>query len=785
LKNKKLFAILTLVCFMMTLMPVAAFAAADTDTSYIYTVKSNPTVKLKETTTPGQYEVFVPVALEIADEFGAPATTGSVAVWFTEAGKTTAATAFKGLYTWNTTTEDYDPVTGFNDTTDVATAALANGTTYYAKFVREGQFTVNASFAPETILADSKLLGTDANHKVVTVKGIVNNEYVISFDNTDDDTPNATPIVDGTKVIYGWGSIAADNVATTTVTMNLSQNDNTAAAPVAGANVKGATVSITTNSSNIEVSKEKVTTNALGNFSFDITGIREGNYEIYISYGSYEVTLEVTVGSTAPAYISVAKSPTAPIDIDTTGNLANVVRFLITDINGNVVPASSIAPTVSAANVINPTLPAGAIKAATGANDGAYAAIVDAPADSDLSNEDVYLVVDNHASNAADVYTTLAVVGGFDAEGTYKFKVALDNGNAVYVTVEVAEFGTPVGIVLEYAAPAVELGGTLAPKDFLLVDAKGVTTSAEAKGVELAASGYAIDNFDTANGTITVKADEKYLGSTINVTAVSERYNLMTSTSVKVVAEAAGLMFATKTAEVNVNNAINVVLVDAMGNRAAFGNGANINSIDYVVLAKPEGAKVSVNTAAADQNLATAGSFKMNLTCDKVGTVKVQAIAKVLVTPYTPGAAQVTKYYTGVGEIAVGNGQVGKSVVMSIGSNQVIADGKVATVDAKPMVQNNRTFVPFRALAEAFGATVAYDQATSSVTAELNGVKVVMTVGSPVYTVNGVEKTADVAPFVSDSRTFVPVRFAAEAFGIKVVPTYNEDGSVADVLFNM
>ena len=122
---------------------------------------------------------------------------------------------------------------------------------------------------------------------------------------------------------------------------------------------------------------------------------------------------------------------------------------------------------------------------------------------------------------------------------------------------------------------------------------------------------------------------------------------------------------------------------------------------------------------------------------------------------------------------------------MSIGSTEMIADGKVSTIDSKPMIQNNRTFVPFRALAEAFGATVAYDQATSSVTAELNGVKVVMTVGAPVYTVNGVEKTADVAPFIADSRTFVPVRFAAEAFGIEVVPTYNTDGSVADVLFNM
>ena len=48
MKNKKLFAILTLVCFMMTLMPVAAFADVDADTSYIYTVKENPTVKLSD-----------------------------------------------------------------------------------------------------------------------------------------------------------------------------------------------------------------------------------------------------------------------------------------------------------------------------------------------------------------------------------------------------------------------------------------------------------------------------------------------------------------------------------------------------------------------------------------------------------------------------------------------------------------------------------------------------------------------------------------------------------------
>ena len=72
---------------------------------------------------------------------------------------------------------------------------------------------------------------------------------------------------------------------------------------------------------------------------------------------------------------------------------------------------------------------------------------------------------------------------------------------------------------------------------------------------------------------------------------------------------------------------------------------------------------------------------------------------------------------------------------------------------------------------------------SQAVTAELNGVTVVMTIGAAEYTVNGVAKTADVAPFINGASTMVPVRFVAEAFGINVTPIYAENGAVADVLF--
>ena len=207
--------------------------------------------------------------------------------------------------------------------------------------------------------------------------------------------------------------------------------------------------------------------------------------------------------------------------------------------------------------------------------------------------------------------------------------------------------------------------------------------------------------------------------------------------------------------------------------------------ISYVILDKPEGANVFVTTYE-QEDLYDEGVFTMNLTSNKVGNVAVQAVLKYTTTVTKDNAnVDQTKYYTGTQIFAVGNGSVGDVVVMSIGSNEIVINDKKATIDAAPIVQNDRTYVPFRALAEAFGAEVAYDEATQAVTAELNGVTVVMTIGSATYTVNGAEKTMDVAPFINGSRTMVPVRFVAEAFGIKVIPTYDENGATADILFNL
>lgn len=100
-------------------------------------------------------------------------------------------------------------------------------------------------------------------------------------------------------------------------------------------------------------------------------------------------------------------------------------------------------------------------------------------------------------------------------------------------------------------------------------------------------------------------------------------------------------------------------------------------------------------------------------------------------------------------------------------------DGKPLTfTDAVPQVKEQRTFLPFRAVFEAMGAEVSNEGNT--ITAKRGDKTLTMVIGSPnaVVTENGAETPIlmDVAPYVDSAtwRTYVPVRFAAQAFDCAV-----------------
>lgn len=88
-----------------------------------------------------------------------------------------------------------------------------------------------------------------------------------------------------------------------------------------------------------------------------------------------------------------------------------------------------------------------------------------------------------------------------------------------------------------------------------------------------------------------------------------------------------------------------------------------------------------------------------------------------------------------------------------------------------PYNKNDRIFLPYRLIFEALGAEVDYfpkEGKTEKVTGSLNGKKIEMTIGSKTALIDGKPYEMDVAPEITKNRTYVPIRFAAEALGCRV-----------------
>ena len=109
-----------------------------------------------------------------------------------------------------------------------------------------------------------------------------------------------------------------------------------------------------------------------------------------------------------------------------------------------------------------------------------------------------------------------------------------------------------------------------------------------------------------------------------------------------------------------------------------------------------------------------------------------------------------------------------KLVRMTIGSKFYKVDSKPYTMDVAPFIENQRTYVPIAFVALALGADVSWDGREQKVTIAKDGRVVCMWIGKKSYLVNGKPYTMDVAPFIRDQRTQVPLAFAAIALGCKV-----------------
>ncbi len=95
-------------------------------------------------------------------------------------------------------------------------------------------------------------------------------------------------------------------------------------------------------------------------------------------------------------------------------------------------------------------------------------------------------------------------------------------------------------------------------------------------------------------------------------------------------------------------------------------------------------------------------------------------------------------------------------------------NGQPLATSTAPVQMNGRTLVPLRDIFEALGANVNWNAAAQTIVATRGTTQIGLAINNRTASVNGSPVTLDQAATLINGRTFVPLRFVAEATGAKV-----------------
>lgn len=110
-------------------------------------------------------------------------------------------------------------------------------------------------------------------------------------------------------------------------------------------------------------------------------------------------------------------------------------------------------------------------------------------------------------------------------------------------------------------------------------------------------------------------------------------------------------------------------------------------------------------------------------------------------------------------------------ILLHIGSPTMLVNGETKKIDdggTVPILMNGRTLLPVRAVVEAMGGTVEWNENTQTAALTMNGIEIQLTIDSATAYLNGEAKGLDTAPILVNDRTLLPIRFIAENFGFDV-----------------
>ena len=774
--SKKIVALATMAAFVLTLVPAAAFAAADETSNPASAAASEYTVMVdgqKADTVAVDANDEVTTKFIVKDQGGKTTSEAlAVRVWATDKeGNITDALQIEtaGLNTSSIKNTFY--------------GSVKNGQEFTISFTRDGEYTLHATEQGSAATAAEldnlvKLQGAD----VVTVNadavvadrlafygktGVAlekegNNDTVVQLDLT-----NAAQL----------GSFEFNGTDSYTIEGYAYQED--------GSRATNTTFNLSTSRSDVVVlANETATTddNGFFKFSFKMTDSVDSN--IYVENDDVSYTVHVVAGTSAAekidttledGYVLAGTDSKWSEDYATFGD---AVQFEITDKKGNVLSDKNVLTGEPAAYRYDNN--------GAGKDHANFFSIDTKPTKSDLDVNDLVLAWDG--SNY-----TLKYVGNDEEHdlipGEYTVTLSLLSGDNATATFNVAKFGTIQDLdVTMYAKKTgagqdqykkitdeIALGSDL-KVEAKYVDENGLKVIADANRIEYGVDGKAVDGnwanlgfpnqYKIADDNI---ANESLIGTIIYVKAYDSKAKKFVEKELTVVDayNTYTLAFDPTEGDANKDNTVTVSVVDADGDLA---NKVNGKVYAYVADQSNADAKVTVSTQDAVD-----GKGKLTIFSDKETTVDI-----VVAVRNGDALYGKTLEYTVGEEDALAN----TSVVMTIGSADFVINNQVITMeDAAPYVAKDRTFVPFRALGEALGAEVEWDNDARTVTYTLGKTEIVMTIDSTTYTVNGVEQTMDVAPEITNDRTYVPVRFVGEALGFKVTALYAADGTTSSVVF--
>ncbi|MFZ5945175.1 MAG: stalk domain-containing protein [Bacillota bacterium] len=745
MKNRKLFAILTLVAFMMTLLPMAAFAAGpNSDERLTSSVAYSATTVEAD----GQSRVKLTINLKngsydpVAGSVYLATNRGASVDWVYSADDETSKMTSMGAGATNV----FEIPVDADGETNVWVQSKVSGP---AKFA-----VGNVAYVSSATSVFDYLIGVSGTTEY-SVGLIPNSLQTITFAATDVDavTPGVATNNDPAKIANGTHYYEITFTAKTK----------------GGTPVANETMTFSLDKTGASLNKTEATTDASGQAKVKVYATKSGTYTVEAKVGSKKGTATAKFYAGEPTAIELVKGGNDELT-SKDANYTFTVKIL--DAAGNKFAVTGTGH--------NQTTMKNTYKVDF--------EVMTKPTDSSISkssftgegDDDSYLKVTIPASN-------------IKKEGKYVVRAYLDNGKYVDVAFESKKQGDIVGIELKYDVTSLALGGKSDAPEVKRVDANGVKATVLNSSSDLIwsvndlrkVSTVAAEEINAVDGIVYATTDKDYAGDLV-VTVVDKAEDKTASFTIKVGVQPIAIEVASADAVVGESTAMDLVVKDANGNQVAFGEGYTF-ATTYNVLSKPDGALVTLEDGSKfAANLRETGKASVKVTSNKTGDVKVNVVV------VASKSGQVDKYFSTqfTAKIAAPAGPKvtygAANVTMFIGSVGYVADGAAKTADQAPFIQEGRTYVPVRMVGEALGAEVEFDAATQVITLTRADMTITMTVGSNVLTKSdGSTVVADVAPFIvaETGRTVIPFRAIAEAFGATVEAVFAADGTVNAVTF--